>query len=210
QWLNLYKDILRDALTITPTNENNPYVAPPSSDTVIEYVNTLGYPSPLRNAKTSRTSNSVGKNLATTSRGMKKTTHLLIPSVRFVGKDGRKIFGMPIPDALLTDEIKGAPYYNEHQEHVAKYQNYLDAEHGKAEEGGTTESLKATKETPDEPSPAKRLKGGLVRKIRKPKSSLKLVDEPSAEDVSVEEPAYTEEEANLQRALELSLKKHAE
>nr|GFC80156.1 hypothetical protein [Tanacetum cinerariifolium] len=49
QWLNLYKDILRDALTITPTNENNPYVAPPSSDTVIEYVNTLGYPSPLRN-----------------------------------------------------------------------------------------------------------------------------------------------------------------
>nr|GEV44195.1 retrovirus-related Pol polyprotein from transposon TNT 1-94 [Tanacetum cinerariifolium] len=46
---NLHKDILKDALNITPTNDKNPYVAPPSSDTVIEYVNTLGYLSTLRN-----------------------------------------------------------------------------------------------------------------------------------------------------------------
>ncbi|GJV74711.1 retrovirus-related pol polyprotein from transposon TNT 1-94 [Tanacetum coccineum] len=32
-----------------PSNDNNPFVAPPSSDTVIEYVNTLGYPCTLRN-----------------------------------------------------------------------------------------------------------------------------------------------------------------
>nr|GFB60741.1 hypothetical protein [Tanacetum cinerariifolium] len=37
--------ILKDALDITPTNDNNPFMAPPLSDTVIEYVNTLGYPS---------------------------------------------------------------------------------------------------------------------------------------------------------------------
>ncbi|GJW62910.1 hypothetical protein Tco_0114794 [Tanacetum coccineum] len=49
QWFNLYKDILKDALDITPANDNNPFVAPPSSDTVIEYVNTLGYPSTLMN-----------------------------------------------------------------------------------------------------------------------------------------------------------------
>ncbi|GJV97547.1 hypothetical protein Tco_1549124 [Tanacetum coccineum] len=49
QWFNLHKDILRDALDITPTNDDNPFVAPPSSDTVIEYVNTLGYPNTLRN-----------------------------------------------------------------------------------------------------------------------------------------------------------------
>ncbi|GKC75295.1 hypothetical protein Tco_1126069, partial [Tanacetum coccineum] len=41
--------IQQDALNITPANDNNPFVAPPSSDTVIEYVNTLGYPSTLRN-----------------------------------------------------------------------------------------------------------------------------------------------------------------
>ncbi|GJS20974.1 hypothetical protein Tco_0449606 [Tanacetum coccineum] len=44
QWFNLHKDILRDALQITPINDKNPFVAPPSSDAVIEYVNTLGYP----------------------------------------------------------------------------------------------------------------------------------------------------------------------
>ncbi|GJW93483.1 hypothetical protein Tco_0173155 [Tanacetum coccineum] len=49
QWFNLHKDILRDVLDITPANDNNPFEAPPSSDTVIEYVNTLGYPSMLRN-----------------------------------------------------------------------------------------------------------------------------------------------------------------
>nr|GEX07611.1 retrovirus-related Pol polyprotein from transposon TNT 1-94 [Tanacetum cinerariifolium] len=85
------------------------------------------------------------KNLATTSRGKKKTTHLLIPNIRFtkliihhlkakhnihprtgsplhyshdenvlntlrfVRKDGREIFSMSIPDALLTDEIKEHP-----------------------------------------------------------------------------------------------------
>nr|GEV88204.1 hypothetical protein [Tanacetum cinerariifolium] len=63
---------------------------------------------------------------------------------------------------------------------------------------------KLVKETPDEPPPAKRSKGGVVGKIRKPRSPLKLVDKPSAEDVLVEEPAYNEEEANLQRDLETS------
>nr|GEV62732.1 hypothetical protein [Tanacetum cinerariifolium] len=190
QWFNLHKDILRDSPP--STNDNNPYVAQPSSDTVIEYVNTLRYPSTLRNVsamprhhvlqillgiihrsnidyaeriweefvQSIQTFLTDRKNLTTASCGKKKTTHLLIPSIRFVGKDGRKIFGMPIPDALLTDEIKGAPYYGEYQEHVAKYQQYLDAEHGKAEERGAT-----------------------YGKIRKPRSPLKSVDEPSAEDV---------------------------
>ncbi|GJR07741.1 hypothetical protein Tco_0790393 [Tanacetum coccineum] len=71
----------------------------------------------------------------------------VLNTLRFVGKDGREIFGMPIPNALLIDEIKGAPYYNDYQEHVAKYQQILDAERGKAEEGGATESSKATKVT---------------------------------------------------------------
>nr|GFC54623.1 hypothetical protein [Tanacetum cinerariifolium] len=49
QWFNLHKDILRDALQITPINDNDPFVAPPSSDAVIDYVNTLRYPYTLRN-----------------------------------------------------------------------------------------------------------------------------------------------------------------
>ncbi|GJW06004.1 retrovirus-related pol polyprotein from transposon TNT 1-94, partial [Tanacetum coccineum] len=150
------------------------------------------------------------KNLTTASRGKKKTAHLLIPNVmftkliihhlktkhdihpktgsalhysheenvlntlRYVGKDGREIFGMAILDTLLTDTIKRAPYYNGYLEHVAEYQS------------------------------------GKVTKKRIPKSPLKLVDEPSDEGVRVKESAYNEEEANLQWALELSLKEHRE
>nr|GEV95453.1 hypothetical protein [Tanacetum cinerariifolium] len=107
-WFNLYKDIIRDALDITPTNDNDPFVAPPSHDTVIEYVNTLGYPSTLRNVLAMSTNTlyqpwrailsminmcltdfvqsiqtflTDRKNLATASCGKKKTTHMLIPSL---------------------------------------------------------------------------------------------------------------------------------
>ncbi|GJU19745.1 retrovirus-related pol polyprotein from transposon TNT 1-94, partial [Tanacetum coccineum] len=58
----------------------------------------------------------------------------------FVGKDGREVFGMPIPDALLIDAIKRAPHYGGYLAHVAEYQQHLDGEHGMAEEGAVPES----------------------------------------------------------------------
>nr|GEU89108.1 retrovirus-related Pol polyprotein from transposon TNT 1-94 [Tanacetum cinerariifolium] len=164
------------------------------------------------------------KRLTTPSQGKKKTTPLLIPSIRFtkliihhlktkhnihprtgsplhyshkdnvlgnlkfVGKDDREVFGMTIPDALLTDAIIRAPYYDEYLAHVDKYQHTL------------------VKETPDEPSPGKRLKGGLVEKRRKPKSPLNLVDEFADEGVPIIEPKIDDEEANFQRGIKLSLK----
>ncbi|GJT45335.1 hypothetical protein Tco_0954050 [Tanacetum coccineum] len=257
QWFNLHKDILRDALDITPSNDNNPFVAPPSSDTVIEYVNTLGYPCTLRNVSamsvnalyqpwrsilsminmclTYKTAGYDRKNLATTSRGKKKTAHLLIPNVKFtkliihhlknkhnihprpgsalhysheenilntlvyVRKDGREIFGMPILDALLTDAIKSASYYNSYLEHVTEYQRYLNEEHDKADDKspepassqpptptptptesskrGQGKKRKLVMESTYAPSPAKQSKAGKVTKKRMPKSALQLVDE---------------------------------
>ncbi|GJS34299.1 retrovirus-related pol polyprotein from transposon TNT 1-94 [Tanacetum coccineum] len=257
------------------------YSSPPSSDTVIEYVNTLGYPNTLRNVSAMSvnalykpwrailsminmclTGKTAGydrprlptfltdrKNLATAARGKKKTVHLLILSVKFtkliihhlrtkhniyprtgsplyysheesilntlifVRKDGREIFGMPIPDALLTDEIKGAPNYGDYQEHVAKYQQFLDAEHDKAEEGGTIKSSDATKVT--KPKEAKDTKpaGDKAPKptaTQPPKPKPHLLNLKSGLRVPVEEPAHTDEEADLQRALELSLKEQEE
>ncbi|GKC09144.1 hypothetical protein Tco_1000754 [Tanacetum coccineum] len=286
----LHKYILRDALQITPINDNGPFVAPPLSEIVIEYVNTLGYPCKTAGhdrprhpvlqilwgiihrsnidyaeriweeiVQSIRTFLTDKKSLTMATRGKKKS----------VGKDGREIFSMPIPDAFLTDVIKRAPYYNGYLEHVAEYQRYQDEERGKVEEEAVTESPKATKvtkpkaamqtkpsapkvtkvtkpaddkapkptssqlpkhkptptkptkavpekkrklvkETPDEPSPTKRSKGGLVGKRRKPKSPLKLVDEFVDEGVPVKEPAYNDEEVNLQWALELTLKEQVE
>ncbi|GJU13767.1 retrovirus-related pol polyprotein from transposon TNT 1-94 [Tanacetum coccineum] len=139
----------------------------------------------------------------------------ILNTLRFVGKDGREIFGMPIPDALLTDEIKGAPYYGDYQEHVAKYQQFLDEEHGKAEKGGATESSEATKVTKPKAAKATIPAGDKAPKPTatqppKPKPaptqpSKAVLEKKRISGVLVEEPAYNEEDANLQRALELSL-----
>ncbi|GJY04032.1 retrovirus-related pol polyprotein from transposon TNT 1-94 [Tanacetum coccineum] len=224
------------------------------------------------------------KNLTTAGRGKKKSTLLLIPSIRFtkliihylktkhnihprtnpplhyshdeivlgtlrsVGKDGREIFGTPIPDALLTDEIKRAPYYGEEgvtespkatkvmkpkaakqtkrsAPKAAKVTKPTDdkvpkqtssqppkstpapTEPSKKDQG---KKRKSAKETSDAPSPAKRSKAGKVTKKRMPKGPQQLVDEFVDEGVSEKEPVYDDEEANLQRALELSLKDQGE
>nr|GEU36934.1 integrase, catalytic region, zinc finger, CCHC-type, peptidase aspartic, catalytic [Tanacetum cinerariifolium] len=255
KWVPIGK-ITADALDITPTNDNNPYVAPPSSDTVIEYVNTLGYLSTLRNVlvmfvnalyqqwrailskinmcliefvQSIQTFLTNRKNLTTASREKKKTTHLLIPSVRFT-----KLIIYHLKTKHNIHPRTSSPLYYSHEEYVLNTLSFVGKDGSEIfEEGGATESPKSTKvtkpkaakatkpacdkapkitstqppnpkltptqpskavpekkqklvkETPDEPSPAKRSKGGL-------------------------EPAYNEEEANLQRGLELSLKEQAE
>ncbi|GJU30830.1 retrovirus-related pol polyprotein from transposon TNT 1-94 [Tanacetum coccineum] len=44
QWFELSDDLLRKALAITPVNPTHPFELPPSGDTVIDFVNELGYP----------------------------------------------------------------------------------------------------------------------------------------------------------------------
>nr|GEU76156.1 hypothetical protein [Tanacetum cinerariifolium] len=224
QWFNLHKDVLREALKITPTNDNNPFVAPPSSDTVIEYVNTLGYPSTLRNVSAM----SVNALYQPWRAIVSMINMCLTASTLTMLKGFRKSLFNPYKPFSLTKRIllrllagrrRPLIYLSQalglFERMVGKY---LMA---RQKEGEATESPKATKvikpkaakaiklasgpkpkpaptqpsksvpkkklkpvqETLDEPSPAKRSKGGLVRKIRKPISSLKLVDEPSAEDV---------------------------
>ncbi|GKE54276.1 retrovirus-related pol polyprotein from transposon TNT 1-94, partial [Tanacetum coccineum] len=252
QWFNLHKDLLRDALDITPTNDNNPFVAPPSSDTVIDYVNTLRYPSTLRNVsamsvnalnqpwreilsminmclggKTARydrprhpvlqilwgithhskidyakriweefvqsiqTFLTNRKNLATALRGKKKTALLLIPNVRFT-----KLIIHHLRTKHNIHPRTGLPLHYSHEENVLKTLRTWPSRGRRS-----NISPKATKVTKP-----KAAKAGLVGKRRKAKSPLKLVDEPSDECVPVKEIVNNEEEANLQRAMELSLK----
>nr|GEU79333.1 retrovirus-related Pol polyprotein from transposon TNT 1-94 [Tanacetum cinerariifolium] len=49
QWFDLTKDTLRDALQITPVNNNNAFSSPSSSDALINFVNDLGYLKVIRN-----------------------------------------------------------------------------------------------------------------------------------------------------------------
>nr|GFB45536.1 histone deacetylase 14 [Tanacetum cinerariifolium] len=48
QWFDLTKDTLRDALQITPVNNNKAFSSPPSSDALINFINELGYPKLVR------------------------------------------------------------------------------------------------------------------------------------------------------------------
>ncbi|GJW79023.1 hypothetical protein Tco_0140705, partial [Tanacetum coccineum] len=44
QWFDLTQDTLRDALQITPVDKNQAFSPPPTPDTLIKFVNELGYP----------------------------------------------------------------------------------------------------------------------------------------------------------------------
>ncbi|GJW24995.1 hypothetical protein Tco_0038806 [Tanacetum coccineum] len=48
QWFDLSVDLLRKALAITPVDPAHPFELPPTGDTVIDFVNELGYPEPER------------------------------------------------------------------------------------------------------------------------------------------------------------------
>ncbi|GKA87595.1 hypothetical protein Tco_0809359 [Tanacetum coccineum] len=116
---------------------------------------------------------------------------------------------------------------NSYLEHVTEYQRYLNEQHDKADDKSPEpmssqppkptpkpteyskkdqgKKHKLVMESTDAPSPAKQSKSGKVTKKRMPKSSLQLVDEVVDEGVPEKEPAHDDEEANLQRALELKV-----
>nr|GEV28044.1 histone deacetylase 14 [Tanacetum cinerariifolium] len=164
------------------------------------------------------------KNLALHTQGKKKANPIVIPSISAKGTK-REVFGMPSPNELVTADIQGEQYYKEYLEKIAKHQIYLAGEEGSDPDSPAPKPTQATKkskpsapkaapekkrkldtETSDEPSPAKSSKLGLVTKRRKPTSSLRLVYEFVDEGIPEREPRFDDEEADMQRAVEASLK----
>ncbi|GKE01835.1 hypothetical protein Tco_1389818, partial [Tanacetum coccineum] len=288
QWFDLTKDTLRDALQITPVDNNNLFSSLPTPDALINFVNELGYPKVVRTLSAIVTNDMFQPwkalttiiNLCLTGKtsaferprasGKKKANPIVIPSIRFTkmiihhlqskhkfhprpysplhlpyeeyvlgylkfSEKGtkREVFGMPIPNDLITDDIQGEQYYNVYLEKVAKHQRYLAGEESSdpdspipkpaaAKASKSTSSQqpkpkptpaklqekkrKLAMETFDTPSPAKSSKRGLVMKKRKPTSSLRLVDEFIDEGIPENETRFDDEEADMQRAVEESLK----
>nr|GEU71186.1 retrovirus-related Pol polyprotein from transposon TNT 1-94 [Tanacetum cinerariifolium] len=228
QWFDLTKDTLRDALQITPVNNNNLFSPPPTPNALINFVNNLGYPKVVRTLSaivtndmfqswralttiinlclTGKTSaferprapmlrilwdivnrahidyaermweefiQSIHsfvedkKNLALHTQRKNKANPIVIPSIRFTkliihhlqskhkfhprldsplhlpyeeyilgylkfSAKGtkREVFGMLIPNELITADIRGEQYYKEYLEKVAKNQRYLAGEEG--------------------------------------------------------------------------------
>nr|GEV64698.1 hypothetical protein [Tanacetum cinerariifolium] len=277
KWFDLTKDTLRDALQITPVNNNKAFSSLPSSDALINFVNELGYPKLVRNL-----SNVVTNGMF---QSKKKATLIVIPSIRFTkliiyhlhrkhkfhsrpdsplhlpNKEPvlrylkfrakgtkRQVFKMPIPGNLIITYIQGEPYYQEYLVKVAKHQRYLVGEQGSDPDSPAPKPTKATKksnpsapkadlrppvskltssqqpepkptpaksqgkkrklvtEISDKASPARKYRPGLVSKKRKPISFLRSVDVSIAEGIPEKEPRVDDEEDDVQRALEESLK----
>ncbi|GJZ69719.1 hypothetical protein Tco_0633269 [Tanacetum coccineum] len=57
----------------------------------------------------------------------------------------REVFGMPIPNDLITDDIRGEQYYNDYLEKVAKHQRYLAREDVSDPDSPAPKPAKATK-----------------------------------------------------------------
>ncbi|GKD52028.1 hypothetical protein Tco_1281004 [Tanacetum coccineum] len=56
-----------------------------------------------------------------------------------------EVFGMPIPNDLITDDIRGEQYYNAYLEKVAKHQRYLAGEEVSDPDSPAPKPAKATK-----------------------------------------------------------------
>ncbi|GJU71476.1 hypothetical protein Tco_1262881 [Tanacetum coccineum] len=195
QWFDLSADLLRKALAITPVIPAHPFELPPSGNTVIDFVNELGYPEPVEIVSNIRvnyvyqpwrailtlinqclTGKTSGKLIweeftqgiqtffshkashnASLKNPKKKVTPLLIPygrfskviiyylasnnnihrrpesavhhtgddfilgNLKFVPKgESVEVFGMAIPDPLITEAIQQSSYYPKYLEMVAE------------------------------------------------------------------------------------------
>nr|GEZ98198.1 histone deacetylase 14 [Tanacetum cinerariifolium] len=232
QWFDLTKETLREALQITPVNHNQAFVAPPSIDGLIDFVNQLGYPKKHRFHPSSDS-----------------PLHLsneepVLGYLKFSAKGTKsEVFGMPIPDSLITVEIQQATYYREYLAKVIHHRKYLAGETGGVQnppapkptqparkpKAPTRPSIsipiastqpaptsapaksqenkrKQATETTDKPAKAKRIKHSISRMTRQPRSSSKSVGASEVEEVPAEEPQVADEDADYQKAVEESMK----
>ncbi|GJV33100.1 hypothetical protein Tco_1393500 [Tanacetum coccineum] len=315
QWFDLSADLLRKALAITPVIPAHPFELPPSGNTVIDFVNELGYPEPveivsnirvnyvfqpwsailtlINQCLTGKTSGSdkprhpvlqmlwgivtqtnvdhaellweeftqgiqtffshKASHKASLKDPKKKVTPLLIPYGRFskviiyylasknnihrrpdsavhhTGDDfilgnlkffpkGEtvEVFGMAIPDPLITEAIQQSSYYPKYLEMVAK--NTKKTPQESASEQPATKRAPPRKPTtttlvkPSKPAPAptkKPSKHKLPQKVRKGKPTFQLVDEDDeAQQESV--PQEEGDDPDLELAKKMILDAHQE
>nr|GEV98735.1 retrovirus-related Pol polyprotein from transposon TNT 1-94 [Tanacetum cinerariifolium] len=258
QWFDLTKDTLRDALQITPVNNNYAFSSPLSSDALINFVNNLGYPKVVRNLFNVVTNDmfqpwreltqsliyvlreriqglkdqglqccrffraSSIEPISIMQRGSGKNSPnpsiLLLKTKRIwhsILTERRKlllllsrvlVFGMPIPDNLITADIQGEPY-DEYLEKVAKHQRYLAGEKGSDPDSPVPKPAKATKKSnPLLPKADLRPPVTIQASSQQPEPKPAPTKSQGKKRIPEKEPRFDDEEANVQRALEESLK----
>nr|GEV97946.1 hypothetical protein [Tanacetum cinerariifolium] len=166
QWFDLIKDMLRDALQITPVNNNNAFSSPLSFDALINFVNDLGYPKVVRN--------------------------LFNRKHKFHPRPDSPLH-LPNEESVLGYLKFSEPYYKEYLEKVAKHQRYLAGKKGNDPDSPAPKPTKATKkskpslrsvgESVDEGIPEKEPRLMMKRLRGSGKGKKKVTDEQGALDL---------------------------
>ncbi|GJY90991.1 retrovirus-related pol polyprotein from transposon TNT 1-94 [Tanacetum coccineum] len=211
QWFDLTQDTLIDALRITPVDKNRVFSPPPTPNTLIKFVNELGYPREVINL-----SNVTTNDMFQPWRALATIINLCLTG---------KTSGFERPRAPVLHILWGVVNrahidYGERmwEEFTQSIYNFTkdkrnlaqQALKGKTESGDyhsdPKEERKPVSESSDAPPLAKRAKAGKVVKKRTAKSSKQLVDEFIDEGVPTAKPSLEDtEEAILQKVLEESL-----
>nr|GEV82080.1 retrovirus-related Pol polyprotein from transposon TNT 1-94 [Tanacetum cinerariifolium] len=234
-------NLLRDALEITPTDQDQQFVSPLSGDAIIDFVNQLGYTEEFVQAiQTFLTDKAnLGRRIHNIHQRSASSFHLAeedfrLGNLKFVPK-GKidEVFGMPIPDELISNNIRNAPYYNAYLEMVTKHDRKVIAEkEGKKKTASARQPKskptieksikpapalkpKATKERPSKaytakppkPKPAKEKSTNTTLPKQAGKGKITKVSKAKSSfqlvDEPDEEPAYSEPELEHQ-AIEAS------
>nr|GEU29606.1 hypothetical protein [Tanacetum cinerariifolium] len=244
QWFVLTKDTLRKALQITPINNNQAFIAPLSSNVLVDFVNQLGYPKLVRNVSNVVTNDMFQPwralitiiNLCLTGKTYRRhkfyprldsSLHLpngepVLGYLKFSAKrTKREVFGMPIPGSLITTDIREASYYQEYLANVANHRRYLADKIGSVQDSPVPEPTKparkpkvpkapprppvSTPVTSAQPTPTS---APTKPQEKKRKQATDTSDKPAKAKkfkYSVVS-KVTAEDANLQKALEESMK----
>ncbi|GKA40570.1 hypothetical protein Tco_0733163 [Tanacetum coccineum] len=217
-------NLLREALEITPIDQSHQFVSPPSGDAIMDFVNELGYTKEIHFVSRMAVNNLTNVDYAELMwEEFVQAIQTFLTDKANLDKKGKKdkphfvpkgeddeVFGMSIPNDLITNNIRNAPYYNAYLEMVAKHDQKIAAEKGGKKKPATAKQLKpkhvkeksskpapepkpkVTQVKPAKPSPAKHSKMDKVQKIRKGKSSLQLIDkdEPTQPEPEPEHQAH--------------------
>ncbi|GKD66269.1 hypothetical protein Tco_1308377 [Tanacetum coccineum] len=186
-----------DDIQIHTVDNNNAFTSPPTPDALIKFVNDLGYPRAVRTLYDVVTNDMFQPWRAlTTIINVLQAHHpsltkqvqipprpgspLYLPNkesvlgyLKFSAKGTkREVFGMPIPNALITADIQGEQYYRVYLEKVAKHQRYLAGEEVSDPDSPAPKPAKATR--PKAPKPT----------ASKPSKPTTTTTEPSKKDQS--------------------------
>nr|GEY53378.1 histone deacetylase 14 [Tanacetum cinerariifolium] len=187
----LDEDLFR--LKITLVDQARQSMPPSSGDAIMDFVNQLGYPGEIHFVSRMVVNNLYQPWIAILSMinqcltgktfvfDRPKYQHhnihqrsgsplniaeddISLKNLKFVRKgEIDEVFGMQVPEELITDNIKKAPYYNAYLEMVAKHEQKIAA---KKDGGKKKAAPKADK--PMKPAPAKQVKPASAKK-NKPK-----------------------------------------